>query len=64
MKEQTIEHVLAHKIITIVRGVDRENIFKTAEAFILGGIACMEITYDAARPETHAETAETIRQLN
>lgn len=63
MREQVIKHVLEHKIITIVRGINRENIFKTAEALIEGGISCMEITYDAARPETHEETAETIRQL-
>ena len=63
MREQVIKHVLEHKIITIVRGINRENIFKTAEALIVGGISCMEITYDAARPETQEETAETIRQL-
>ncbi len=64
MREQVIRHVLAHKIIAIVRGISREHIFKTAEAFLSGGITCMEITYDASRPETHEETAETIRKLS
>lgn len=63
MKENIIRHVLEHKIIAIVRGLERETILKTAEALMNGGVTCMEITYDAAHPETHEETAETIRLL-
>lgn len=64
MREQIIQHVCTHKIIAIVRGLSRDDVLKTAEALIAGGITCMEITYDASRPETHEETAETIHMLN
>ena len=63
MRQNTIEQILAHKIIVIVRGVDREKLIPLAEAMYAGGIRLMELTYDASGKTPDAETAENIRML-
>lgn len=63
MKKQVIEKIVAEKIITIVRGVSKEDLLPLAEAMYKGGIRLMEITYDASRPETNQDTAEQIKML-
>ena len=63
MRQNTIEQILAHKIIVIVRGVARENLIPLAEAMYAGGIRLMELTYDAKGVTSDADTAENIRIL-
>ena len=64
MKEQVIQNSLDHKVIAIVRGVYGEDCLHLAEALYEGGIRLLEVTYDQAKPEDHAKTADTIRRLN
>ncbi len=63
MRQNTIEQILAHKIIVIVRGVAREKLIPLAEAMYAGGIRLMELTYDASGKTPDAETADNIRML-
>ncbi len=63
MKDKTIEAILSHRIIAIVRGQSRENVLRIGEALYAGGIRLMEITYSANAPETDAQTAETVKAL-
>ena len=46
MREQTIQAILDHKIIAIVRGVDSESIVDTAKALYEGGIRLVEVTFN------------------
>ncbi len=63
MKQRVIDEIKSKGIIAIVRGQSKEDIFSIADALIAGGINCMEITYNAAKPETHVETANIIGEL-
>lgn len=63
MREQVIEKLKEKKIIAIVRGQSRENVLRIADALYAGGVCFMEITYNAAKPETNEETAQTIAAL-
>ena len=64
MREETIQSILNHKLIVIVRGVPVKSIVRTAEAMVKGGIRLLEITFDAQHRERNEETAEAIRLLN
>ena len=56
-----MEAILSRKIIAIVRGFSREEILRTAEALLKGGIRLMEVTFDYAG--VPASTPEAIRAL-
>lgn len=57
------DRILKSKIIAIIRGQGRENLFKIADALYNGGVSCMEITYNSSKPETDEETAKTLSML-
>lgn len=49
LQDMTVmEAILSHKIIAIIRGFSREEILRTAEALLKGGIRLMEVTFDYA----------------
>ncbi|MBU9739167.1 bifunctional 4-hydroxy-2-oxoglutarate aldolase/2-dehydro-3-deoxy-phosphogluconate aldolase [Diplocloster agilis] len=58
-----LQNLLRQKIIAIVRGVRKEQIQKTADAIIKGGISCLEIAIDHTSPESVEQTYEMIRCL-
>ena len=60
---KALDRISENKIIAIVRGQSKENLFKIAEALYDGGVFCMEITYNASKPETDRETADTLAAL-
>ena len=63
MREQTIQAILDHKIIAIVRGVDSESIVPTAKALYEGGIRLVEVTFNQKDPSSFRKTAEAVRAI-
>jgi len=63
MRETIIQEVLNHKIISIVRGMDREKTVKIAKALYAGGIRFIEVTFNQKNPERFYETADCIRAI-
>lgn len=62
MEQTTLEIIRQHKIITILRGLSKEEVLQTAQALYDGGIRLLEITFNQAAPAE--ETAEAIRAVN
>lgn len=59
-----IQKILDSKVIAIVRGYSGGEIMQIAEALLAGGVQCMEITYNAAKPESDIATANIVKKLN
>ena len=64
MREKIIETIEREKIITIVRGVQKEKLVPLAEAMYAGGIRLLELTYDATGAESDEQTAKNIETLS
>ncbi|RPE13212.1 bifunctional 4-hydroxy-2-oxoglutarate aldolase/2-dehydro-3-deoxy-phosphogluconate aldolase [Chitinophaga lutea] len=54
----TLDHILEHKIIAIVRGVQPADVLYLAEAMYAGGIRLLEVTMNSAEP------LEVIREVS
>lgn len=63
MRNQTIDAVIAEKLIVIVRGVEKQLLIPMAEAMYRGGVRLLEITYSADGSITDDETASRIKML-
>lgn len=62
-RADAIEKIEAGKVITIVRGVAREQLIDLAEAMYRGGIRLLECTYDASGKTPDEQTASNIAML-
>ena len=60
MKKEIVDLIKKEKIITIIRGVDKEHIVPLCEALYNGGIRLAEITFDPTGRTPPAQTAEMI----
>ena len=63
MRDQIIQTIESEKIITIVRGIEREKLVSLAEAMYNGGIRLLELTYDATGAVSDEQTAKNIEML-
>lgn len=63
MRNEIIKSVEENKIITIVRGIEKEKLLPLAEAMYEGGIRLLEVTYDAKGIVPDEETAKNIEML-
>ena len=63
MREQVIQSVLEHKVISIVRGMAPEKILPVAQALYDGGIRLIEVTFNQKEPENFYKTADAIRAI-
>lgn len=63
MRDKIIKTVEKEKIITIVRGIERESLLPLAEAMYRGGIRLLELTYDAKGIVPDEEVAKNIGML-
>lgn len=63
MLKQTLEAIEAHKIIVILRGVERKDLIPLCEAMYEGGIRLVECTYDAQGKIADEEIASRIEML-
>ncbi len=64
MRDTVIETIEREKIISIIRGVDSDNLIPLAEAMYEGGIRLLEITYSADGSVSDEETAKNIEMLS
>ncbi len=63
MRDTVINEVKKHKIIAIVRGMDKEKTVKIAKALYEGGIRFVEVTFNQKNPDKFYETADCIRAI-
>ena len=63
MRKEVIKAIEKNKIVTIVRGVESDNLVPLAEAMYDGGIRLLEITYSADGRISDEETAKNIEML-
>lgn len=63
MRQQVIEKIKEEKIIAIVRGMNKEQTVKIAQALYEGGIRFIEVTFNQKCPERFCETVESIRAI-
>ncbi len=63
MYEKTIKAIEAHKIIVILRGVEKQDLIPLCEAMYEGGIRLVECTYDACGRIADEEIAARIGML-
>lgn len=63
MREQVIDLIKKEKLVTIVRGVQKDKLIPLAEAMYAGGIRLLEITFSADGKISDEETAENIKML-
>lgn len=56
----TLQEMLSEKIVAIVRDVPAEDIVKTAEALLAGGVRMMEITFDQRSSEGIENTLRSL----
>ena len=64
MEHSVKQAIREHKLITIVRNVEREKLLPLAQAMYDGGIRLLEITYDASGRVSNEETAQYIKLLS
>lgn len=62
-RENVIAAIKKHRIIVIARGLDSDQLLKTAEAMYEGGIRLMEVTFNACGDPTDEQTAANIHML-
>jgi len=62
-KQAIIEEIKEEKIITIIRGLKKEEYLPTLHALYKGGIRFVEVTFDASGKQSDEETADIIRML-
>ena len=63
MRNKIINTIEKEKIITIVRGVEKDRLIPFAEAVYAGGIRLIEITYSANGDISDEETAKNIEMI-
>ena len=59
----TVQTILDHKLIAIVRGMDEDKILPFAEALYKGGIRMIEVTFNLRAPEDTA-TKKAIKAIS
>lgn len=63
MRDTVIQEILKHKIIAIVRGMEKEQTVKIAKALYEGGVRFIEVTFNQKKPEEFYKTADAIRAI-
>lgn len=62
VRELVIEKVLESKVVAIVRGLESRHA-EFAKALYDGGVKCIEVTFNQAKPEEHVQTLDAIRAI-
>lgn len=60
MREQVLAAIRQHKLIAIVRGFEKDDVVWLAKTLYQGGFRMVEMTFDAARPESWRANGEAI----
>lgn len=62
--EEMVQSVIDHKIIAIMRGVEKSQTALVAEALFRGGIRCVEVTFNQRSATKLSDTRGIISDLN
>jgi 2-dehydro-3-deoxyphosphogluconate aldolase/(4S)-4-hydroxy-2-oxoglutarate aldolase len=62
-KQKVITAIEQHKIIVILRGLNKEQLISTVDAMIKGGIKLVEVTFDQSGVISDTQTARNIKVL-
>ena len=62
-KQEVIKDIDKYKIITILRGLTKEQVLKTVDAMIKGGIKLVEVTFDQSGKISEETTADSIKAI-
>lgn len=62
-KQKVIKDIETYKIITILRGLTKDQVLKTVDAMIKGGIKLVEVTFDQSGKISEETTAESIKAI-
>ena len=62
-KQKVIVDIEQHKIIVILRGLNKEQLISTVDAMIKGGIKLVEVTFDQSGVISDTQTARNIKVL-
>lgn len=62
-RQEVLNFLKVHKLVSILRGIGKERILDTAEAICNGGIRCLEVTIDHTSEVAAEETYEMIAML-
>lgn len=61
--KHVIDAIRQYKLISIVRGLEKDELLKAAEALYEGGVRLLEVTFDQSGKIPDSVTAENIRLL-
>jgi 2-dehydro-3-deoxyphosphogluconate aldolase/(4S)-4-hydroxy-2-oxoglutarate aldolase len=61
--KHVIDAIRQYKLISIVRGLEKDELLKAAEALFEGGVRLLEVTFDQSGKIPDSVTAENIRLL-
>ena len=64
MTSDVYQAILAHKIIVIMRGIDKDKLLPTAGALVKGGIKLIEVTFNHSSADKLQETKGAIQLLS
>lgn len=59
-----MQQIEQHKIIAIMRGLEKAYCLPAVQALYAGGIRLVEVTFNQKDPATHPNTVEAIRQIS
>ena len=63
MRNDVIQAIDAARIIVVIRGVQGDELLKTAQALKDGGLSIVELPFDAANPAQDEQVAQNVEQL-
>ena len=64
MNLTTLDRLLQCRIVAVIRSVKGERLISMGEAFLLGGIDCVEIAFDPSGQQSDRDTAAQISLLH
>ena len=63
MKQSTIDRILRCRLVAVVRQVKGERLISMGQSFLLGGMDCVEITFDPSGQHSARDVAAQISML-
>lgn len=63
MEQNVLKKILDSKIIAIVRGVSSGDIVNLTNALLMGGVCCIEVTFDQTSKEKENDTLSSIKTI-
>lgn len=61
--DMVLKTILERRIVAIVRGFSLEQVLSLADAYVKGGIRCMEVTYDQSKGNEDTDVVKKISAI-